>query len=162
MAFSFSKACPEISPALSWAAVLAWPFPKRVQPPESCPAASGVATPGGDARLQAMMLGRFFIARLHVGAGQIRMDQLIMRFHFLRLVPLGDGRGIIALCIIRATQSQLRHGNTVSPPPEARWSRTMAPSTLPVLNSNIASSNCSCKGRHNQSSCTINGCLCRA
>ena len=55
-----------------------------------------------------MMLGRFLVARLHVGAGEIRMDQLIVRFHFFGLVPFGDGGGVIAFGVISAAQGQLR------------------------------------------------------
>src|ERR1051325_7431802 len=59
-----------------------------------------VTAPRRDARLQSMMFGGFFVACLHVEEGQVGVDELFVWFECLRLVPLGDGAGEVALAVM--------------------------------------------------------------
>ena len=67
-----------------------------------------IFAPRRDARLQAVMLGRFFVARLHVEQRKIRVDELLLGFELLGLVPVCDGRGKIPFAIECHSQRKLR------------------------------------------------------
>src|SRR5205809_826355 len=54
-----------------------------------------VGPPGGDARLQSMMLGGLLVAGLHVKQRQIGVNELFVWPKLLRPVPFGDGCGVI-------------------------------------------------------------------
>lgn len=53
------------------------------------------------------MFGGCLVACLHVGAGQIGVDELVVGFEFFGFMAFGDGGGVIALGIIRAAEGEL-------------------------------------------------------
>ena len=66
-----------------------------------------VAFPRSDARLQTVVFGGLFVARLHIEKGEIGVDELFVRPEFLGLVPFGDGGRIIAFAVVSHADGQL-------------------------------------------------------
>src|SRR5262245_55282206 len=64
--------------------------------PGGRPGRRHVFTPARDPRLQSMMLGRLFVAGLHVKKGQVRVNQLLFWAESLRPMTLANRRGVIA------------------------------------------------------------------